>query len=257
MIAYSRGDSFYETPLRSSPDRFCRHILRADACHRLLPRTAGGQHLEYAGGHAARIAKLGRLGNHHRPCRPQCTPTSGPARGTEALSAYPGFTVPGTQTKYPATFTYADESDPGPYAIPLSAPIEGGSASTGDRHALSVDTANCILYELYSAYPQASSWQAGSGAIFNLVSNALRPAGWTSTDAAGLPVFPGLVRYDEIAARRDPPRHPLHRPSDAARLRLARPPLRVQPDRHAVSADGARFRLAPASTSPPSRPTSR
>jgi hypothetical protein len=112
----------------------------------------------------------------------------------------PFVTVPGTQTKYPAIFTYADESDPGPYAIPLGAPIEGGSQSTGDRHAIAIDVTNCILYELYAAYPQASSWTAGSGAIFNLASNALRPAGWTSTDAAGLPVFPGLLRYDEIAA---------------------------------------------------------
>jgi hypothetical protein len=112
----------------------------------------------------------------------------------------PYITVPGTQVKYPATFDYADESDKGPYAIPLNAPIEGGSTSTGDRHALSIETTNCILYELYSAYPQAASWIAGSGAIFNLLSNALRPSGWTSTDAAGLPVFPGLVRYDEVAA---------------------------------------------------------
>jgi hypothetical protein len=112
----------------------------------------------------------------------------------------PFITVPGTQTKYPATFTYADESDPGPYATPLNAPIEGGSGSTGDRHVISVDTDHCILYELYSAYPQSASWGAGSGAIFNLLSNALRPSGWTSADAAGLPVFPGLVRYDEIAA---------------------------------------------------------
>lgn len=112
----------------------------------------------------------------------------------------PYVTVPGTQTKYPATFTYQSESDPGPYAIPLSAPIEGGSSSTGDRHAIAIDTDNCILYEIYAAYPQAASWQGGSGAIFNLLSDALRPATWTSADAAGLPIFPGLVRYDEIAA---------------------------------------------------------
>ena len=111
----------------------------------------------------------------------------------------PYIMVPGTQTKYPATFTYQSESDPGPYAIPLNAPIEGGSASTGDRHAIAVDTDNCILYEIYAAYPQAASWQGGSGAIFNLLSDALRPATWTSADAAGLPIFPGLVRYDEIA----------------------------------------------------------
>jgi hypothetical protein len=112
----------------------------------------------------------------------------------------PFITVPGTQTKYPATFQYASESDPGPYAIPLTAPIEGGSSSTGDRHAIAVDTTNCILYEMWSAYPQTASWQAGSGAIFNLNANTLRPSGWTSADAAGLPVFPGLVKYDEVAA---------------------------------------------------------
>src|SRR5229473_1334996 len=112
----------------------------------------------------------------------------------------PFITVPGTQTKYPATFQYADESDPGPYAVPLNAPIEGGSQSTGDRHAIAVDVDNCILYELYYAFPQTSSWNAGSGAIFNLLSNALRPAGWTSADAAGLPIMPGLVRYDEVAS---------------------------------------------------------
>jgi len=112
----------------------------------------------------------------------------------------PFITVPGTQTKYPATFLYQDESDPGPYAVPLNAPIEGGSQSNGDRHAIAIDTDNCVLYELYRAFPQASSWQADSGAIFNLASNALRPETWTSADAAGLPIFPGLVRYDEIAA---------------------------------------------------------
>jgi hypothetical protein len=112
----------------------------------------------------------------------------------------PYVTVSGSQTKYPATFQYADESDAGPYPVPLNAPIEGGSQSTGDRHAIAIDTDNCVLYELYSAYPQAASWQAGSGAIFNLKSNGLRPASWTSADAAGLPIFPGLVRYDEVAS---------------------------------------------------------
>jgi len=112
----------------------------------------------------------------------------------------PWIQVAGTQTKYPVTFDYADESDPGPYAVPLTAPIEGGSASTGDRHAIAVDADNCILYELYSAFPQTASWQAGSGAIYNLKSNALRPATWTSADAAGLPILPGLARYEEVAA---------------------------------------------------------
>jgi hypothetical protein len=112
----------------------------------------------------------------------------------------PFVTVSGSQTKYRATFEYDDESDAGPYAVPLNAPIEGGSASDGDRHAIAIDTDNCILYELYRAFPQAASWQAGSGTVYNLRTSTLRPAGWTSADAAGLPIFPGLVRYDEVAA---------------------------------------------------------
>jgi len=86
----------------------------------------------------------------------------------------PYVTVPGTQTKYPAMFTYQSESDTGPYAIPLNAPIEGGNASTGDRHVIAVDTDHCILYEIYAAHPQTSSWKGGSGAIYNLSSETLR-----------------------------------------------------------------------------------
>jgi hypothetical protein len=112
----------------------------------------------------------------------------------------PFVTVSGTQPLYPATFTYQDESDTGPYAIPLSAPIEGGSSSTGDRHATAIDTVHCILYEIYNAFPQSASWKGDSCAIFNLLSDALRPATWTSADAAGLPIFPGLLRYEEVAA---------------------------------------------------------
>nr|WP_200873694.1 FG-GAP-like repeat-containing protein [Candidatus Magnetobacterium casensis] len=109
--------------------------------------------------------------------------------------------VSGTQTKVSVSFDYADESDPGPYPIPPGALIEGGDQSTGDRHILVVDKDNCMLYELYAVYPQTDgSWTAGSGAIFDLRSNALRPQTWTSADAAGLPILPGLVRYDEVAA---------------------------------------------------------
>lgn len=94
---------------------------------------------------------------------------------------------------------YGDESDPGPYPIPLTAPIEGGAADNGDRHILAVDKDAKVLYELYRAFPQASAWNAESGARYDLTSNDLRTAGWTSADAAGLPILPGLVRYDEIA----------------------------------------------------------
>jgi hypothetical protein len=93
---------------------------------------------------------------------------------------------------------FSDESDGGPYPIPNNAPIEGGSASTGDRHVLVIETNNCILYELYNAtYNGNNTWSASSFAKWPLNSNALRPADWTSADAAGLPIFPGLVRYEE------------------------------------------------------------
>ncbi|HLG43139.1 MAG TPA: hypothetical protein VI643_07220 [Planctomycetota bacterium] len=103
------------------------------------------------------------------------------------------------QKKVKVTFEYADESDPGPYPIPDDAPIEGGADSDGDRHVLVIDKDSKTLYELFSARKSGDGWKAGSGAIFNLASNDLRREGWTSADAAGLPIFPGLVRYEEVA----------------------------------------------------------
>jgi hypothetical protein len=99
-------------------------------------------------------------------------------------------------------FEYASESDRGPYPLPRGVPIEGGYNSTGDRHVIVVDRSTCTDYELFAAYPHAGGryWTAGSGAIFNLRSDQLRPAGWTSADAAGLPILPGLARYYEVAA---------------------------------------------------------
>jgi len=102
------------------------------------------------------------------------------------------------QAKKRVSFEYADESDRGPYPIPRSVKIEGGRSSTGDRHAIIVDRSSCRLFELYSLYPKGNGWKAGSGAIWSLRTNKLRPAGWTSADAAGLPIFPGLARYDEV-----------------------------------------------------------
>lgn len=126
-----------------------------------------------------------------------------PDFGTEWAGApigIPFVDVPGSQATVPLTFTYVSESDAGPYPIPPDAPIEGGPSSGGDRHVLVLERTSCTLYELYYAFPQDSGtwWTAGSGAIFDLDSHALRPDGWTSADAAGLPILPGLVRYDEV-----------------------------------------------------------
>lgn len=103
--------------------------------------------------------------------------------------------TPLTQIVYSA---YGDESDPGPFPIPLDAPIEGGPDSDGDRHVIAVDHESCLLYELYSAYPVGETWEAASGAVYDLSENDDHPEGCTSADAAGLPIFPGLVRYDEV-----------------------------------------------------------
>jgi hypothetical protein len=112
----------------------------------------------------------------------------------------PYVTVDRRQRRVPVRFQYASESDRGPYPIPPDAPIEGGRRADGDRHVIVVDRSRCRLYELFAAYPQAGGarWRAGSGAIWNLRSNRLRPRGWTSADAAGLPILPGLARYDEV-----------------------------------------------------------
>ncbi len=119
--------------------------------------------------------------------------------GSNPTYGIPYVVVPGAQAFVPITFTlYGSESDPGPYPIPPNAPVEAGS----DAHVLTLDSGNCTLYEMYHASkdPGGPGWFAGSGAVFNLSSNALRPDGWTSADAAGLPILPGLVRYDEVTA---------------------------------------------------------
>lgn len=119
----------------------------------------------------------------------------------DAPIGIPYVLVDGNQPKQFVTFEYADESDNVPYPIPENPPIEGGINSTGDRHILMIDTTNCILYELFSAYQNTNgTWRAGSGAVFDLNSNEMRPDTWTSADAAGLPIYPGLVKYDEVAS---------------------------------------------------------
>ena len=154
--------------------------------------------------------------------------------------------VDSSQAPSNVEFYYPEESDPGPYPIPPDPLIEGGPDADGDRHILILDTDTCVLYELYDAWPPENAgdpWSAGSGAIYDLASNALRPAGWTSADAAGLPILPGLVRYDEVLSGRI-----------THALRFTVPETRtdyVWPARHFASEDdnpnlppmGQRFRL--------------
>ena len=119
--------------------------------------------------------------------------------GTPPSYGIPYAVVGSRQRKVPVHFEYREESDPGPYPIPPSAPVEG-AGEEGDRHVLVLQEGTCKLYELYAARRQGRGWLAGSGAVFNLRSNALRPEGWTSADAAGLPIFPLLARYSEVKA---------------------------------------------------------
>ncbi len=108
--------------------------------------------------------------------------------------------VPGSQARLPVLFDYNDQSDPGPYPIPSNVIIEG-DPNSGDRHILLVDKDICVLYEIWNAVPinqPGYTWSGGSGAVFNLLSNDLRPDTWTSADAAGLPILPGLIQYDEV-----------------------------------------------------------
>ena len=133
-----------------------------------------------------------------RPRAPACTPTSAPACGTGARSGSRTRSSPATQPKMRVSFDYADESDPGPYPIPPAVKIEGG----GDRHALIVDRDTCRLYELYALRRTRRAGTPARARSGTCARTALRPAGWTSADAAGLPILPGLARYDEVAAGR-------------------------------------------------------
>ncbi len=156
----------------------------------------------------------------------------------------PYTVVSGHQRRFHVRFQYADESDRGPYPIPRNVPIEGGRKSSGDRHAIIVDRTHCRLYELYALHPaKGGGWRAGSGAIWNLRSNHLRPKTWTSADAAGLPILPGLARYDEV--KRGSIDHALRFTVEQTRRAF------IYPARHYASSDtdpnlpamGQRFRL--------------
>jgi hypothetical protein len=148
----------------------------------------------------------------------------------------PYIAVCGNQPKIPVTFTdYGDESDAGPYPIPLTAPVEGNG--NGDAHVIAVDIEKGMLYELFNAHVSNGRWNASSGAIFNLKTNALRTDGWTSADAAGLPIFPGLVRYDEIV--KGVIDHPLRFTLNSSLVK----PAYIHPARHKVNSSGGQYSL--------------
>jgi hypothetical protein len=160
----------------------------------------------------------------------------GSGRYAGARIGIPFVTVGRSQPKVPVAFDYDDEADQGPYPIPRDVPVEGGRGSDGDRHVIVVDRDRCRLYELFAAYPRdgGSRWTAGSGAIWNLRSNRMRPAGWTSADAAGLPILPGLLRWNEV--RSGKVNHAIRFTTDVTRTH------HLWPARHdAGSRDGAAY----------------
>jgi hypothetical protein len=156
----------------------------------------------------------------------------------------PYVVVCGNQTRYPVIYrsnsydgNYGDESDPGPYPIPLTAPIEGNGE--GDSHVIAIDKENKVLYELYNASVSNGQWEASSGAIFDLKTNTLRPSGWTSADAAGLPIFPGLVRYEEIV--KGVIDHPIRFTLPSSKVK----PAFIHPARHKVNSTGGQYSSLP------------
>jgi hypothetical protein len=171
------------TPIHAGPREYscplfpASNPLNQDISHAPVdPRSAGY------------IASIGLTGHLH------------PDFGTNPSYGIPYTVVGPHQPRVPIVFSeFGEESEPGPYPIPPNAPVEG-AGEEGDRHVLVLQRGTCRLYELYSARRRGAGWEAGSGAVFNLRSNALRPEGWTSADAAGLPIFPLLVRYPEVAA---------------------------------------------------------
>ena len=148
----------------------------------------------------------------------------------------PYIVVCGNQSRTAINFTdYGDESDPGPYPIPLTAPIEGNG--NGDAHVIAVDVENKMLYELFYARVNGNRWDASSGAVFNLASNQMRPETWTSADAAGLPIFPGLVRYEEIVKGEID--HPIRFTLTSNNVK----PAYIYPARHKVNSSGGQYSL--------------
>ncbi len=172
-------------------------------------------------------------------------PDFGPSYGDGPDYGIPVTVVPRSHRDVPVSFQYADESDRVRYPLGPDTRIEGGRSSDGDRHAIIVETGTCRLYELYAARVRNGRWVAGSGAVWSLRSNRLRPDGWTSADAACLPILPGLLRWTEVRAGRVD--HAIRFTTDVTSR------WHLWPARHDAGATssrafppmGARFRLKP------------
>lgn len=177
------GSAIHAAPLPKAPNCL---IFPADN-----PWNTPVDTLPVAQNSAAMIAAIG----HDAPIHPDF----GSGTWDGGPIGIPFDIVSSTTPRYRVRFEYADESDKVRYPIPRNVHIEGGPRSSGDRHALLIDKSTCRLYELYNLHHTSRGWTAGSGATWSLSSDELRPAGWTSADAAGLPIFPGLARWDEIA----------------------------------------------------------
>ncbi len=227
----------------SSPSRppadSARRVTRNDASSRVV--AAGGtsvggcpffpadnvwnadvSHLPVSSRSAAYIGSIGASGSLH--------PDFGAGSWDGSTIGMPVNYVKGGRAVH-VSFDYADESDRVGYPIPAGVQVEGGANAGGDRHVIVIDTKACKLYELFDAHRQGSSWHAGSGAVYDLRSNHLRPAGWTSADAAGLPIAAGLVRHDEVRAGRITHAIRMTVPRSAARY--------LWPARHSASSDSS------------------
>jgi hypothetical protein len=196
LVGATPTGSLAPTPTRSatpSPSPAAASPPAAHGCS-ILPSDnvwrADVSHLPVLTESATYVASIGKTAGVHADFG------SGLYQG--APIGIPITTVSATQAKVKVTFQYAPESDKGPYPIPKNPAIEGGASSSGDRHVILYDPTHCMDYELFAAYPKSGGWTAGSGAIFDLASNKLRPAGWTSADAAGLPILPGLVTWADM-----------------------------------------------------------
>ena len=206
---------------RASPAR----LLRAARCSRPTTHgTSGSTASRWPRDRPGIIARIGLTDPVH--------PDFGSGLYGGAPIGIPYAVVSSGTRRVPVSFQYASESDRGPYPLPRGVPIEGGYGSSGDRHVIVVDRNSCRDYELFAAYPHdgGKRWTAGSGAIFNLRSDHLRPAGWTSADAAGLPILPGLARYERGRRRvRSTTRcaSPRHAPRPGTCIRRATKRLRV------------------------------